>query len=27
VTVTLIFLAQFVLNRGKGQKKQSLLPF
>lgn len=27
VTVTLIFLAQFVLNRGKGQKKQSVLPF
>ncbi|MGG1610909.1 ABC transporter permease [Paenibacillus sp. FSL K6-2441] len=27
VTVALIFLAQFVLNRGKGQKKQSLLPF
>ncbi|GJM80697.1 hypothetical protein HMSSN139_31930 [Paenibacillus sp. HMSSN-139] len=27
VTVTLIFLAQFMLNRGKGQKKQSVLPF
>lgn len=27
VSVTLIFLAQFVLNRGKGQKKQSVLPF
>ncbi|MGZ7445807.1 ABC transporter permease [Paenibacillus sp. TH7-28] len=27
VTVTLIFLAQFALNRGKGQKKQSVLPF
>ncbi|RCX18522.1 spermidine/putrescine transport system permease protein [Fontibacillus phaseoli] len=27
VSVTLIFLAQFMLNRGKGQKKQSVLPF
>ncbi|MOA27261.1 Inner membrane ABC transporter permease protein YdcV [compost metagenome] len=27
VSVTLIFLAQFILNRGKGQKKQSVLPF
>lgn len=27
VTVTLIFLAQFMLNRGKGQKKKSMLPF
>ncbi|GGH35699.1 ABC transporter permease [Paenibacillus segetis] len=27
VSVTLIFIAQFVLNRGKGQKKQSVLPF
>lgn len=27
VSVTLIFLAQFVLNRGKGQKKRSVLPF
>lgn len=27
VTVTLIFLAQFMLNRGKGQKKRSMLPF
>lgn len=27
VSVALIFLAQFILNRGKGQKKQSVLPF
>lgn len=27
VSVTLIFLAQFILNKGKGQKKQSVLPF
>lgn len=27
VSITLIFLAQFILNRGKGQKKQSVLPF
>ncbi|AWB42930.1 spermidine/putrescine ABC transporter permease [Paenibacillus sp. CAA11] len=27
VSVLLIFLAQFVLNRGKGQKKRSMLPF
>lgn len=27
VSVILIFLAQYMLNRGKGQKKQSLLPF
>lgn len=27
VSVALIFLAQFMLNRGKGQKKQSVLPF
>ncbi|USB33476.1 ABC transporter permease [Paenibacillus sp. YPG26] len=27
VSVTLIFLAQYMLNRGKGQKKQKMLPF
>ncbi|MFD3262136.1 ABC transporter permease [Paenibacillus lentus] len=27
VSVTLILLAQYILNRGKGQKKQSVLPF
>lgn len=27
VSVTLILLAQYILNRGKGQKKQSILPF
>ncbi|MNN60313.1 Inner membrane ABC transporter permease protein YdcV [compost metagenome] len=27
VSVTLIFLAQYMLNRGNGQKKQKMLPF